>query len=259
MGVTDGTQYFQTRWMDNVRNHGSIPMVTWEPWLWALGLDQPAFSLKSIIDGDWDAYITRWALDSKAWGHPYFLRFAHEMNGTWYPWSEQTNGNTAGQYVLAWQHVHDIFSAQGVTNVTWVWSPNVAYNGSTPLAGLYPGDAYVDWVGIDGYNWGTSKPGKHWQTFDEVFATTYRDLTSLAPGKRFLIAEVACAEEGGDKAGWIRDALETQVPTKYTRIEAVVWFNESKEADWRVGSSPSSLGAFRHAVRQPPYVTTFRP
>jgi len=77
------------------------------------------------------------------------------MNGNWYPWSEQVNGNHPSQFVQAWQHVHDIFTKLGVTNVTWVWSPNVEYGGSIPLSELYPGSNYVDWVGIDGYNWST--------------------------------------------------------------------------------------------------------
>ena len=124
-GLHDGTQYFESRWMNNVRNHGSIPMVTWEPWLYTQGTNQPTYSLHNIISGRFDAYITKWAQTSKAWGHPYLLRFAEEMNGNWFPWSEQTNGNTAGQYVQAWRHVHDIFTRVGATNVSWVWSPNV--------------------------------------------------------------------------------------------------------------------------------------
>ena|SRR5947207_13491520 len=92
----------------------------------------------------------------------------HEMNGNWYPWSEQVNGNTAGEFVLAWQHVHALFTIQGVTNVTWVWCPNVDYPGSTPLHELYPGDASVVWAGMDGYYWGSIQ--RHvWQPFSSVF------------------------------------------------------------------------------------------
>ena len=147
-GVKDGSQNFEFTWMNNVRNHGSIPFISWEPWDYTQGIHQPAYSLQNIIDGNFDSYITRWAQASKAWRHPYFLRFAHEMNANWYPWSELTNGNEPGQYIQAYRHVHDIFAAQGVKNVTWVWSPNVEYPGSLPLAGLYPGSAYVDWIGF---------------------------------------------------------------------------------------------------------------
>lgn len=88
-GVPDRSRFFQKAWMDNIRNHGSIPMVTWEPWLYTAGVSQPKFQLANIINGTFDPYIQKWADDSKAWGHPYFLRFAAEMNGNWFPWSEK--------------------------------------------------------------------------------------------------------------------------------------------------------------------------
>ena len=245
-GLTDGSQHFQPSWMETIRNHGSIPLVTWEPWLYTLGVNQPNYALQNIINGMYDAYIRRWAKASRAWGHPYFLRFAHEMNGNWYPWSEQVNGNQPGQYVLAWQHVHNLFTAQGVTNVTWVWSPNVAYPGSVPVKGLYPGDAYVDWVGMDGYNWGTISH-HHWQTFAQVFQQTYTELLAMTP-KPLMIAETASAEQAGNKAGWITDAFTLQIPHAFPKIKAVVWFNESKETDWRIESSAAAHTAFADAV-----------
>ena len=239
-GLQDGTQNFEFSWMDNVRNHGSIPMVTWEPWLYTQGANQPTFSLQNIINGNFDAYITQWAQDSKAWEHPYFLRFAQEMNGNWYPWSEQTNGNSAGQYVQAWQHVHNIFSALGVTNVTWVWSPNVELATTTPLAELYPGDAYVDWIGMDGYNWGTTN-SLGWQGFSQVFQQTYNDLLTMAPGKSLMIAETASTELGGNKAAWIANALSTQLTQKFPNVKALIWFNENKETDLQLLSRLPSM------------------
>ncbi|WP_217631238.1 glycosyl hydrolase [Modestobacter sp. DSM 44400] len=82
------------------------------------------------------------------------IRLMHEMNGNWYPWGSGANGNQPGEFVLAWRHVHDRFTALGVTNVAWTWAPNAVYTGGAPLAPLYPGDAYVDAVGLSNYNWG---------------------------------------------------------------------------------------------------------
>ena len=245
-GLTDGSQNFEPGWMDGVRNHGSIPLVTWEPWLYSLGINQPVYSLQNIIDGAHDDYITQWAQASKAWGYPYFLRFAHEMNGNWNPWSERVNSNKPGQYVLAWRHVHDLFSAQGVTNVTWVWSPNVLYSGSAALKELYPGDAYVDWVGMDGYNWGTVAQHQ-WQKFAQVFQQTYTELLSIT-SKPLMIAETASAEKAGNKAAWITDGFSNQLPHAFPKIKAVIWFNENKETDWRIESSPSAQAAFADAI-----------
>jgi len=245
-GLTDGSQNFEPGWMDTIRNHGSIPLVTWEPWLYSLGINQPVYSLQNIIDGAHDDYITQWAQASKAWGYPYFLRFAHEMNGNWNPWSERVNSNKPGQYVLAWRHVHDLFAAQGATNVSWVWSPNVAYSGSAPLKDLYPGHAYVDWVAMDGYNWGTVSQHQ-WQTFAQVFHQTYTELLAIS-SKPLMIAETASAEQAGDKAGWITDGFSNQLPRAFPKIKAVIWFNENKETDWRIESSPAAQSAFASAI-----------
>jgi beta-mannanase len=254
-GLTDGYQYFQPGWMDIVRSHGSIPLVTWDPWIPPQGPNQPnepVYALQNIINGNFDSYITKWARDSKAWGHPYFLRFAHEMNGNWNPWSEMVNGNKPGQFVLAWRHVHDIFVAQGVTNVSWVWCPNIDYSGSEPLKELYPGDAYVDWVGMDGYNWGTVE-NHTWQNFQPLFQQTYQDILSIT-SKPLMIAETASTEQAGNKANWITDAY-TQLPHYFPLIRAIVWFDQDKETDWSIESSPAAQNAFASAIQSPIYTS----
>lgn len=252
-GVTDGYQYFQAGWMNSVRAHGSIPLVTWDPDDPTQGPNQPTYALQNIINGNFDAYITRWAQDSKAWGHPYFLRFAHEMNGNWNPWSEQVNGNKPGQFILAWRHVHDIFAAQGVTNVTWVWAPNIDYSVSTPLKELYPGDAYVDWVGMDGYNWGTIG-GHVWQPFSSLFQQTYQDILSITT-KPMMIAETASTEQAGNKASWITDGFVMQLPHNFPLIRAVIWFDQVKETDWRIESSLAAQSAFITAIQSGIYAS----
>src|SRR5439155_22787595 len=128
--------------------------------------NQPNWTLGRIISGTHDAYIQQWATAARNWGHPFFLRIYDEMNGTWYPWSEAVNSNQPGQFVQAWRHIHDIFTEVGATNVSWVWCPNTEYDGSLSLNSLYPGDAFVNWVAIDSYNWGTNpaKPAG-WKSF----------------------------------------------------------------------------------------------
>lgn len=253
-GVTDNYQYFQAGWMNAVRAHGSIPLVTWDPWNPSLGPNQPAYSLQNIINGNFDAYIIKWAQASKAWGHPYFLRFAPEMNGNWNSWSEQANGNRAGQYVLAWRHVHDIFAAQGVTNVTWVWCPNIDFSTSTSLRELYPGDSYVDWTAMDGYNWGNVGAWHVWESFSTLFRQTYYDILGIT-GKPLMIAETASTEQAGNKAAWITDAFVTQIPHNFPRIRAVVWFEQNKETNWMIESSPSAQNAYATAMQSGLYAS----
>lgn len=188
--------------LDAARSRGAVVLLTWEPWVWGAGTSQPAYSLDRIIAGDFDPYIRQWGQALANWGHPVMLRFGHEMNGNWYPWSEQLNGNGAGDYVAAWRHVHDVVASTGASNVTWVWNPNVPYWGSTPLDVLYPGPVYVDAVALDGYNWGTSASWSTWVSPSQLFGDGLAQLRTLAPAKQILIGETSSAEQGGSKAEW---------------------------------------------------------
>jgi hypothetical protein len=78
-------------------------------------------------------------------------------------------------------------------------------------------------------------------------------MKSLAPKKPIMIAEVGCAEHGGDKASWIRSAYLEEIPGKFPGIKAVSWFDADKENDWRVNSSPSSLEAYKAAASSARY------
>lgn len=246
-----GYYNFPTSIMESVRLHGSIPLVDWASWDYCCGPDQSQWKLSNIYNGTYDAFIKQWATDAKAWNHPLFLRFDHEMNGWWqFPWAEQINGNQPGDFVKAWKHVHDIFTQVGATNVTWVWSPNVISAKTTSLASLYPGDTYVDWLAIDGYNWGTDY-GNVWQSFSQVFAPTYTALSQLAPGKPIMLAETGSSENGGSKAAWINDALKTQLPLNFPMIKALVWFSWNagdSNLSWPIDSSVTSLDAFKSAI-----------
>jgi len=220
---------------------GAVPEVTWEPWDPAAGIDQPAYALDRITAGAYDTYLQRWARQMRAYGKPVVIRLAHEMNGNWYPWAEGVNGNGPGDFRAMWRHVTGIFRSARVTNVTWTWAPNVPYQGSAPLPGLYPGDAYVGRVGLDGYNWSTMFAWSSWQSFAEVFSPALVDLAQLT-SKPVYIAETAAPEVGGDKAAWIRDMWSFL--TAHPEVRGLTWFSFAKEADWRIDSSQASLDAF---------------
>jgi hypothetical protein len=231
--------------VEKVTARGALPLVTLEPWNSKRGVHQPEYSLRRIASGAFDDELAAWARDAKAWGGRLLLRFAHEMNGDWYPWSERVNGNEPGDYVHAWRHVHDVFDRVGADNVEWVWSPNVSYPGSTPFEELYPGDDYTDWVALDGYNFGTGSgdPSRRaWRTFGRVFDDSIDAMIELAPDKPLLIAEVGCAEQGGDKAAWITDMFE-QLAYR-PEVTGIVWFNIEKRADWPLSTSAAAAQAF---------------
>ncbi|HET8565969.1 MAG TPA: Ig-like domain-containing protein [Solirubrobacterales bacterium] len=245
--------------LENVRNNGSIPVVSWDSETIPSSVSEPDYQLSDIISGRYDSYIREWAGKAKQWGHPFFLRFDWEMNGNWFPWSEGVNGNKTGEFVAAWRHVHDIFTAVGATNVTWVWCPNVSgYGGMEAfkaVSGMYPGDEYVDWTGLDGYNWGTNPShGGQWQTFSQLYRASYRYLVeTVAPNKPLMIGEVASSEYGGSKATWIREML-TQVPTEYPKIRALLWFDKyDSSMDWPIETSSTATEAFAEVIKNPTY------
>jgi beta-mannanase len=143
--------------------------------------------------------------------------------------------------------------------VTWVWCPNVDYADAVhPLRSLYPGDAYVDWTCLDGYNWGTNPSHVGgWHSFDETFRATYKLVTQqIAPTKPLMIGETASSEYGGAKAAWITDALTQQMPRHYPRVRALVWFNKNADGmDWIIESSPAAQAAFAAGIAAPLYAT----
>jgi hypothetical protein len=244
---------------NNIRSHGSIPFYSWGSQSIPVpaNLSEPNFALSKVIAGNFDTYIRKFAEAAKAWGHPFFLRFNWEMNGGWFSWSEGVNGNKSGEYVAAWRHVHDIFTQVGATNATWVWCPNVDPEGQMQnLANLYPGDAYVDWTGLDGYNWGTNPAhSDRWRSFDQLYRSTYAKITeAIAPSKPMIVSEVGSTEYGGSKASWISDMLKT-IPAKYPKIRGLLWFeNYADGMDWPLETSQSATNAFAEGIQSSAYM-----
>jgi hypothetical protein len=251
---------FPTSLFEDVRQYGAIPFFTWASQAVPPGdTDQPDFQLSDVINGRYDSSIRSYAEGAKAWGHPFFLRFNHEMNGSWYAWSEQTNGNRHGQFVAAWRHVHDIFTSVGATNATWVWCPNINISDEAALQknlrSLYPGNRYVDWSCLDGFNWGKRPDSAGWLSFDQTYLRTYRKVVKIAPGKPMILGEIGSNERGGNKAAWIRDMLRT-VRTKYARIRGFVWFDvNDRGTNWPIESSHRATRAFRRGIAKRAYRT----
>ena len=234
--------------VNNTRGHGSIPMLSWNP----DGGDDSRYQLGDIIGGLHDSYIRQFATDTKNWGYPVFLRMMHEMNGSWgYPWQEDANGNSRGQFVQAWKRIVDIFRSVGANNASFVWCPNFIFPSTTTwptYASLYPGDSYVDWTCLDGYNWGTNRQ-EGWQTFDQIYNYSYNEVLKVAPSKPMMVGEFGSVEQGGSKANWFTDTLKTQLPSRYPKMRAVVYFNWAMSGvDWRIETSSSASSAWKAGI-----------
>ncbi|TVR94565.1 MAG: hypothetical protein EA416_03395 [Trueperaceae bacterium] len=218
-------------WMvEVVAEDGRLPLISWQP---------HRQSVRSIADGEHDDYIRSWAEGVAAATGLVYIRPFPEMNGDWVAWNGDPDNLRA-----AWRRIAAIFDDAHASNVRWVFGPNVTDEPRTDanrLERYYPGHDVVDVLALSGYNWGTTRDYIGWRTFEQIFDGAYQRLTALGDQNVWL-AEIASSEEGGDKAAWITAMLDS---TAFDRIAAVIWFNEAKEADWRLESSEDSLEAFR--------------
>lgn len=210
---------------------GSIPVITWEPWVndfdvKTMGLtpemNNDKNSMYNVSKGYYDSYIRSWAKKAKVFGKPFYLRLGHEMNDpTRYPWGAEKN--LSEHFIMAWRHVHDIFKEEGVNNIIWVWSPHLSY---PPIKKYYPGDEYVDMVGCTVLNYGKAISWSDWWSFEEIFGTHYEELSSFK--KPIMIAEFGSLPEGGDRSIWYKDAINL-VYEKYKNVKALIFYNYSED------------------------------
>jgi hypothetical protein len=225
---------------------GAIPLVT-------MGLAE-GVTLESVAKGGQDATIEKWAQEAKAFGRPFLFAPWWEMNGGWYAWGKSP------YFIAAWRRFHDIVVAQGATNVTWTWLVNSIWSDpeSTP-APYYPGNAYVDWTGLDSYNWGENpaQPDR-WITPEQTITPTLKIIRETAPTKPVIIVEDASTEYGGNKTDWIREMLTTYLP-HHPEIKAYLWFNwndlkRGVRHDWQIESSIPAQQQFRQSIQSSYFV-----
>ncbi len=237
---------------------GSMPVITWEPWL--NDFDREKHKLHAVADpnvagmstvarGDYDFYIEEWAHEIAAFEHNIFIRFGHEMNDPYrYPWGPQNN--EPKDFVAAWQHVVNKFRELGVENVIWIWAPQPAY---LRYAEYYPGDEYVDWIGVGTLNYGTVAAWSKWWTFKDIYGNYYDWLDML--DKPMMITEMGCLRVGGNREEWFRDAL-TDLPAKYPRLKAIILFNDdddkttlNKSLNWSIINDTSTCEVIRQTIK----------
>lgn len=238
---------------------GWSPLVSSNPYFHDTCISQGKTLYKSIAEGRCDAFLKRVAISMRDTNTKILFRFAWEMNIPANEWSLDYTGSQPADFVAAWRHMHDIFRREGAGNVAWVFAPNVRNGNSTDFREYYPGDAYVDWVGLDGYNWGSTQGWSVWQSFHDLFYESYIELSGIALEKPFIISEFGTTDQGGNKAQWYAAMLEKQIPQNFSRVRAIVFYDEDRRAtegaDWRVDTSSDSLNAVRKALKNSIYTS----
>ena len=250
---------FPTQQVNAIENLGSLPLITWEPWLSDFAPeDVPAAladaktrdkaGLRAVAHGSFDAYLDRWAAAAKKVGQPLLVRLGHEMNDPYrYPWGPQNNDPQ--DFIAAWQHVVGRFRRAGAANVAWVWSPHPAYT----FAAYYPGDAFVDWVGVGTLNYGTVAAWSQWWSFADIFGKYYPQLAAYK--KPIIITEFGSLKVGGSRSQWFADALR-DMPTNYPLVKSVVFYHNGndntttmKVLDWTFRDDSAATGSIVRAVK----------
>jgi len=253
-------QAFPKIQVQSILKSGSIPVITWEPWL--TDFDASAFpdglrpvetrdknGLQDVAKGVYDTYLRTWARAAAKVGQPIFLRVGHEMNDPYrYPWGPQNN--QVEDFLAAWRHIHGIFKAENAENVLWVWSPHPAYG---LFEAYYPGDAFVDWVGVGVLNYGTVAHWSRWWLFDDIFGKYYSELAVF--DKPIMISEFGSLAVGGDRTEWYTDAL-SDLPERYPLVRGLLFFHFSNDKtttqqplDWTIKNDPEILSEVTKIIR----------
>jgi hypothetical protein len=244
-------QQFPYRMVETIERLGSVPMITWEPWVVDFDerlrpnlpprAEREYASLAAIAKGEYDFYVRPWAAAAAEYKKPIFLRFAHEMNDPYrYPWGPQ-NGNRPEDFIAAWRRVHDIFAKVGATNVIWVWSPHI----SMPwFEYYYPGDPYVDWIGMGILNYGNVANWSRWWSFHQILEKSYATLANMK--KPMMVCELGTLAQGGDMVEWYKQAFY-HLDHTYAGIRGLVFFNQSHDVtmsshplNWSVLQDPAA-------------------
>jgi beta-mannanase len=228
---------FVNEYLDDLWKAGFVPIVTLEPW----SIEEISSS-KLLKNNNLREQFRAWANQFAKWIGPssqrkLILRPAHEMNGSWYPWSADAGVNPV-EYRRMWRAVYDIFQDKVLCSddIRWLWSINAETTADVDVAAYYPGDAYVDWVGVDGYNFGGSQDWSVWRNPESVFERAFKKVRNISDAP-LSVPEFGCSSiRDGNidpvaKSSWVADTFE--LFNKWN-VRLASWFNINKETDWRV-------------------------
>jgi mannan endo-1,4-beta-mannosidase len=223
---------FPPSFADTAAKNGAVPLVQMDP---------DNVSVAAIARGNYDGYLSAYAEAVRAYRHPVILSFGHEMNGSWFSWGYKNTPPAV--FVAAWRHIVKLFRALGAQNVTWLWTVNIindTQRGKIPgPSPWWPGSAYVNWVGIDGYYLKSS-----WQ-FAPLFGPTITAVRSLTLDP-ILIAETGAVPEAG-QPGKIADLF---AGTRRYGLLGFVWFDATNTQHVPFGiDSSGAFAAIRKGAR----------
>lgn len=233
---------FNQAYAREITARGQDLELSWQPRIRNARGQFTGVPYREIAQGKHDPYLRKFAREIWQVGTPINISFAPEMNGNWGVY-QLGPSNTPADFVRAWQQLVRVFRSERAP-VRWIWAVNIQFpDMKNSYRSLYPGDAWVDEVGLDGYNWGTTHSWNRWLSFQDTFGPSYQELKRLTT-KPIQLGEVGSVEQGGDKARWIKEMCR-DLPG-FKRVRRAFWFHLKDGAvDWRITTSAASLEAFR--------------
>jgi hypothetical protein len=232
-------------------NNGYTPILTWEPMFAGYDrLDPVQPRLQNIIDGTYNGYIDAFADACNNLSDTIIIRFMHEFEGDWYPWSICKNGNDPSKYATAYRMVVDRFRARGANKVKWMWCVNsdyAPYDYYNWFVKAYPGDTHVNIIASDIYNNHFPVNLPWWRSFRWQMTESYYYLSKYFPNKPLYVCEVGCRErfdtentQSESKGAWYA-RMDKEIQSNYHKTRALIFFNAAPDQNWMVNSSPFAL------------------
>lgn len=218
-----------------------------------------------IIDGKKDDQIINLANQLKQLDTQILFRLNNEMNSDWTSYSGIITLSDPELYIAVWQRIYNIFEQQGVNNCIWIYNPNDNNFPPCPwnnYLAYYPGNDYVDMIGVTGYNTGTyyfASRGEIWREFETIYDEINEKYQPIFNKFPWIITEFATSSVGGDKPGWITNMFNAI--DKYPNIKAMVWFsfadydpdvpgNTQVSRPYWLDETPESLEAFKNGLNK---------
>lgn len=271
--------HFPAEQVNSIIQEGKIPFIRMMPRSDFSGYQtDPVYTMDHFLSGRFDNELKQWALAAKQTASPLLVEFGTEVNGQWFPWNASYNGSSATSYgnpdeydgmekfKLVYRHIIDICRENGVKNITWFYhvdaynDPDVDWN---TMKGYYPGDDYIDWIGISVY--GAQSTSEGWWSFEDVLNDSWNEINQISgTGKPIAVLEWGVIDQpsSGDKAQWITDAMNCLKPNGdyYGKISAVSYWHENfyDNGEWvnlRIDSSNESLNSYQNAIASPVFIS----
>lgn len=219
---------FPHRLTQSIFDKDAIPMITWEPWASGLPVSDTVPQLKEekkifkyISLGYYDEYLKDFSDILKSYDKPFFIRFAHEFDNPQYPWSYRGD-NTPEEFIAAWKYVYTFLKKENAHKAIMVWNPWK----SEAIPAYYPGDDYIDWIGLTTLNYDYLNSNRRYMSFQDLYEPFHHQIDSIADQKPVMLAEFGSLDLEGRQREWITNAIRT-INEQYEEIQSVVLFNSA--------------------------------